>query len=79
MKLWRISQDANADYDTYDEAIVAAETEDAARETHPDGRSVRFDWDNRTWCHPDKVKVEHIGEAAEGIAAGVVLASFNAG
>jgi alkanesulfonate monooxygenase SsuD/methylene tetrahydromethanopterin reductase-like flavin-dependent oxidoreductase (luciferase family) len=35
MKLWLISQRANSDYDTYDSAVVAAETEDEARNTNP--------------------------------------------
>ena len=35
MNLYLISQDHNDDYDTYDSAVVAAENEDAARETHP--------------------------------------------
>lgn len=37
MKLYRISQEYNCGYDTFDSAIVAAETEDAARLTHPNG------------------------------------------
>lgn len=35
MKLWLISQDVNNDYDTYDSAVVAAETEQEARLTYP--------------------------------------------
>lgn len=35
MKLWKISQDSNIAYDTFDSAVVAAETEDEARNTHP--------------------------------------------
>lgn len=35
MKLWLIKRDVNGGYDTYDSAVVAAETEQAARETHP--------------------------------------------
>lgn len=40
MKLWLISQDVNNNYDTYDSAVVAAETEDEARNIYP------CDWDN---------------------------------
>lgn len=40
MKLWRISQDVNNNYGTYDSAVVAAETEDEARNIYPDN------WDN---------------------------------
>jgi len=35
MKLYLISQDVVSGYDTYDSAVVAAENEQAARETHP--------------------------------------------
>lgn len=37
MKLWVISQTANDGYDTYDSAVVAAETEDDAKLIHPNG------------------------------------------
>lgn len=37
MNLYKISQDTNNGYDTYDSAIVAAESEQAARFTSPDG------------------------------------------
>ncbi len=36
MKLWLISQDVNNNYDTYDSAVVAANTEEEARHTYPD-------------------------------------------
>lgn len=35
MKLWLISQSVNLGYDTYDSAVVAAETEEDARNTYP--------------------------------------------
>jgi hypothetical protein len=94
MKLWLISQDVNRDYDTYDSAVVAAETEDAARRTDP-GQSrqwVRNAWHRRwqdgsvdigghaAWVDDlDQITVKLIGEAAPGIEAGVICASFNAG
>jgi hypothetical protein len=37
MKLWRISQSRNRGWDTYDSAVVAAETEEEARHIHPNG------------------------------------------
>ena len=78
MKLWLISQDANNDWDTYDSAVVAAETEGEARNIHPDGCTVG--WNNHTWCKsPEQVSVKFLGEAAQDVCAGVVLASFNAG
>ena len=35
MKLFLISQDKNEGYDTYDSAVVVAESEKEAREVHP--------------------------------------------
>lgn len=89
MKLWKISQEVNTDYDTFDSAIVAAETEEAARNTHP-SEYVPENWPTgpfdtlgydtlSSWAIPAKVKVKYIGEAAPDIPAGVVLSSFNAG
>ena len=80
MNLYRIEQSVNNCYDTYDSAIVVAETEEAARLTHPDGRN----WDGKkdtysAWCTKEDVKVELIGVAADGIPSGVICASFNAG
>lgn len=78
MKLWRISQTKNGNHDTYDSAVVAAETEEAARMTHPNYP----EWTGRkegTWAAAKHVTVEYLGEAREGHPAGVVCASYNAG
>ncbi|MDR6290483.1 MULTISPECIES: hypothetical protein [Inquilinus] len=77
MKLWKISQDVNDETDTYDSAIVAAETEDAARRIHPNRMPLSWRFSRGTWCLPEEVKVELIGEARAGIRGGVILASFN--
>lgn len=37
MKLFKISQDVNNEYDTYSEAIVCAENEEEAIKIHPNG------------------------------------------
>jgi hypothetical protein len=73
MKLWLISQDFNTGYDTYDSAVVAAETEDDARNMNPS------DYSNGCWCQPEHVDVQLLGDALQGTEKGVVLASFNAG
>lgn len=86
MKLWKISQTENTDYDTYDSAIVAAETEEEAKKIHPYD-SVFSEYNNweptygqGNWCSsPEKVTCELIGEAKPGTESGVILASFNAG
>lgn len=91
MKLWHISQTARAAYDTFDSAIVAAETEEDARNTHPSDDSLWSDKSNKesrwrrsslsfTWCEcPDQVAVRLVGDAVEGTERGVICASFNAG
>ena len=87
MKLFRISQGVNNDYDTYDSAVVCAESAEQARDIHP-GRYVEhpIDWEKAAnerysaWCwHRDEVCVEEVGEAAPSTKPGVVVASFNAG
>ena len=90
MKLYKISQNQDSDYDTYDSAVVAAPNEEIARNINPsDGEPL--DWKEiaiisekhtswSCWCtSPDQVIIEYIGEAAIGIKQGVICASFNAG
>jgi hypothetical protein len=66
----------NNDYDTYDSAVVAAETEEEARNINPGGKwgSIFSAWAN----DPSEVTVEYLGVADRDIS-GVILASFNAG
>lgn len=87
MKLFLIFQDANSNYDTFDSAVVVAESAVAAGLIHPygnmewNGKSWRrpgSDWDDSTWAPPESVGVTEIGTANEGVA-GVVCSSFNAG
>lgn len=40
MKVYLISQDVNKGYETYDSAVVIAESEDMAKAIHPAGYSV---------------------------------------
>jgi hypothetical protein len=54
MKLWVIKQTENNSYDTYDSAVVAAETEDEAKRVKVG--------DNYSWCSPEHVTAEYIGE-----------------
>jgi hypothetical protein len=77
MKLYLISQTVNLGYDIYDSAVVAAESEDAARNIHP--RKFAPDWDSTEWCEPDSVKVTFIGTSDCIPESGVICASFNAG
>lgn len=80
MNIYLIEQDENTNYDTYDSAIVTAETEDQARLTHPTGKP---NWDGKdenysVWCGAEYVTVTLIGKSDVKIN-GVLLASFNAG
>jgi hypothetical protein len=95
MNLYLLTQTAVEGYDTYDSCVVAANTEEDAREIDPgdtykwhDGSWHRSysDGSERSiptrydWCLPQDVAVKLIGTAAEGIQAGTVIcASFNAG
>jgi hypothetical protein len=98
MNLYKISQEKNCGYDTYDSAVVAAKSEDEARLIHPgwyestsevltDGTWYRpWTYNGRThvnkgtWAEfPSDVVVEFLGQAAEGIQPGTIVASFNAG
>ena len=82
MKLFLISQDQNNGYDTYDSAVVAAPDEETARYMDPSSGEPMDRWTawGDTWCDGHQyVSVRYIGEAADGVAQGVVCASFNAG
>ena len=81
MKLWKISQTENNDWDTYDSAVVAAETEDDAKSTYPN--ELQWPTKENSWdewaSSPDNVKCQYLGEAKDGTDTGVILASYNAG
>ena len=90
MKLYLLTRDEKTDWDTYDSAVVAAESPEDARSIHPDSDKFRQDpmrmnldpWESRfpTWAKtPIKVKVKELGQAAPGVKRGVICASFNAG
>lgn len=82
MNLYLISQDVNNGYDTYDSAIVAASSEQAAKKIHPSGNGQRTTKKVRqydSWAGLDDVHCKFIGIAARGTKQGVILASFNAG
>lgn len=81
MNIYRISQEFNCDYDTYDSAVVIAESERHARMTRPGGAP--GDWDGvmvkyDSWCGCGDVKVELIG-TTDATERRVVCASYNAG
>ncbi len=89
MKLYKISQTQNNDYDTYDSAVVSAEDEEDARSMHPgwttdkewrEEAGVRHNLTSNTWVNYNDrcvVVVEYLGDTE--IGKGIVVASFNAG
>jgi hypothetical protein len=82
MNIYKISQSENNYYDTFDSAIVAAESEEEARLINPDGEwyEKQLGYKYTAWAYrPEKVKVEYLGTAKENTESGVILASFNAG
>jgi hypothetical protein len=79
MKLWLLTQSVNRGYDTHDSVVVAAKTEEEARNINPDF-SERWGGTYSTWAPaPHLVDAELLGTAKPGTKAGVILASFNAG
>ena len=84
MNLYYIEQGEDYDYenDTFDSAVVAANSEEEARMIHPDSEG-KCTWNGvdhfDIWTTPDKVKVTLIGIAAADVCEGTVISSFNAG
>lgn len=90
MNIYRLTQNTNWGYGTYDSCVVVAPDEAAARLLHPrgnrhwDGRGWIWVWisdyaGEAGWTEPDNVLVEQVGIASPGVSAGVLCASFNAG
>jgi hypothetical protein len=90
MKLWHVIRSDDHGYDEYSDFVAAAEDEEAARLTHPDGNyswmgkewqqpGHNYTWKDTTWPAPGTLNVKHIGEAAPEIKAGVICSSFHAG
>jgi hypothetical protein len=80
MNLYLISQEENNEYDTYDSAVVCAESEEEARNINP---SI-FGWPTSViactaWCtDPAQVTVKYLGEAHTDIERGsIICSSFN--
>jgi hypothetical protein len=85
MNIYKVSQNINNDYDTFDSMVVVTNDEDEARRIHPKrswGLPNDEGWEDYLWvpfADIDKLKVEYIGEADASQEIGVILASFNAG
>lgn len=84
MNLYHIKRATDGDYDTYDSAVVAAESAEDAATIHPSREHTAPVPDNdddppSDWVSRSKVIVTILGRAARGTARGSVCASFNAG
>jgi len=86
MKLFKIYQKINTGYDTFDSAVVVADSAEEAQKIHPDflpGSSSFSDFDS--WVsRPGLVKVMYLGEVvgepdSDIYPGAVICASFNAG
>lgn len=78
MNLYLISQDANYNWNTYNSAVVAAESEQDAINIGPkEGMDEAFKLE--CWVADKHVKVKLIGKADESIHRGVICAAFDAG
>jgi len=82
MNIYKIEQDTNVKYDTYDSAVVIAESAQEAQQMQPEQDEQGFSPDSREfkWAAPEDVIVTYIGIADPSFAGPcVVVSSFNAG
>ena len=83
MNLYLLTQDENDDYSTYDSLVVAAESEEAARNIGPTSDywlELDASYSYNTWAsHKESIKVTLIGVSKPGTEPGLILASYNAG
>ena len=89
MNLYKISQDVNDDWDTFDAAVVVAESAEEAKKIipgHHGGYRENPDYEISIsdWAQPEDVKAEFIGVADNDFLNSLdgrttVVASYNAG
>lgn len=89
LSLYLISNSRKINYDMYDSAVVVAWNEEDAKWIHPGKETfgddfkewwTGEDWLVSSWCLPEEVEVQLLGQAKEGFKPNqVVCASFNAG
>lgn len=79
MNLYLIYQSYNRDYDTYDSAVVTAESAEIARRMQPSSGEVDGRMTLHEWTDPEYVKVVYLGKADIINERKVICASFNAG
>ena len=89
MNIYKLSQSESRDYDTFDSMVVMAESEEHARQIHPEesyenaqgNRAEMWANDWSAWASkPSEVTVELVGQTlADDEVEGILLTSFNAG
>jgi len=83
LRLYKIWQTRNRGYETYDSAVVIAESKEDARLMHPlDGHDIRRDRGRKNWdwvTNLRYVRVKLIGYASKGSKRSIVVASFHSG
>jgi hypothetical protein len=81
MNIYLISQNDADGYDTYDAAVVAANSEEEARNINPSGEWRDPPYKDRTWAAtPELVKVKLIGICTgDARPPGIILKSYIAG
>lgn len=95
LKIYKISQNVNVEYDTYSDAVVVAENEEAAKRIHPSSPNYwkwndtdncwqmhgRSSWIETEWATPKDITCTLVAETVSPIytAGQVVCASYHAG
>jgi hypothetical protein len=81
LKLYLVYQNDVTGYDTFDSFVIACESEEIARNTHPYGDMLEENIGYSDWPKDSSaVTVEFIGNASKSITdQQIICASFNAG
>jgi hypothetical protein len=81
LKLYFVSQNEVNGYDTFDSFVIACESEEIARNTHPYGDKIEDNIRSKDWPTDSSViTVELIGTASKSITEQqIICSSFNAG
>lgn len=82
LMIYVIKQGKVRGYDTYDAAVVIAESKEEARRMHPSGDNDQWRTEiwRRSWVtDPEDVEVERIGVAVIGSRKGVVVSNYKGG
>jgi len=81
MNIYKIEQDTNVKYDTYDSAVVIANSAQEAQQMQPEQpEQDEQDEEEFEWAAPKDVTVTYIGIADPSFTKPcVIVSSFNAG